>query len=386
MPVSPSMRTVTRVSTTFSSCWSSACIGALWPMISGPPPARLPPRRSCSLPLRNAFSFLRRSSAARRRLTRRAFATASDALCASTTMISRSPLVSTPGFAVVDLDDAEDLLALPERDAEGRADLRAHERLALPDLGRRVGGEDGGALLHDLAEDAARDRDRRARRRVLAAHARHHRDVAGGGARREVLGGLLVVVAEDDGHVRRERHEREARLADRDEHLGEVGRGADLLLRVVERAEAVVVLLDDERLRDEVLDLLQSEDARVVGVVLHGHREVDDAVGGAELDDVTVLERSLAVDRVVDGDALAAPQDGRAVGRALVDEDVALAREDDLRVLARDVRVRHDEVVAFRSADPHDIRGRLERRAGALSASDLEPDHGTRDLSFRAIL
>ena len=111
----------------------------------------------------------------------------------------------------------------------------------------------------------------RARRRVLAAHARHHGHVARGGARRAgALARLVVVVAEDDGHVRRERHEREARLADRDEHLGEIRRGADPLLRVVERAKAVVVLLDDERLRDEVLDLLEGEDAGVVGVVLHG--------------------------------------------------------------------------------------------------------------------
>ncbi len=134
-----------------------------------------------------------------------------------------------------------------------------------------------------------------------------------------------------------------------------------------------------------VMDV-NSGDVCVVGVVLHGHREVDDAVGGAELDDVTVLERRLAIVRVVDDDALAASQDGGPVGRALVDEHVALACEDDLRVLARDMRVRHDEVVALRSTDPHHVGGRFERRAGALSASDLEPDHGKRDLSFRAIL
>ena len=94
----------------------------------------------------------------------------------------------------------------------------------------------------------------------------------------------------------------------------------------------------------------------------------------------------LTAQHVVERDALAAPQDRGAVRGALIDEHVALAREDDLRVLARDVRVRHDEVVAFGAPDPHDVGRGLERGARTLSPGDLDSDHGTRDRSFRAVL
>jgi hypothetical protein len=271
--------------------------------------------------------------------------------------------------AVVDLEDAEDVVALPERDAHGGADLRAHERLALAHLARRVGREHGGALGHDLAVDAARDRDRGRRRARLASHPGHHGHVGGAAFARVVL-----VVLQDDRDVARLLDEIETSLGDRREDLGQIGGRADGLLRLVEELEAALVLLDDGRRGGQILDAAQREDARVGGSVdhdLHG----DALVARAELDHVALLDGHLAPAHVGERRARLAPHDPRAVGGAEVAQDDAVADQGDPRMLARDVLVGDDEVVPLGSTDADRIGRRRQGLAREGPANDHELEH-----------
>ena len=180
-PVSPSMSTVTRVSTTLSSCSTSARIGAAVADDLLRPP--LPPvRRDSSRPLRNAFSFLSRSSAARRRLHEARVGDRERGVVREhRAHVEVAAREDAGALAVVDLEDAEDLLAA------ARAARRASMRICAPiidsvcaDLARRVGGDDRGALAHHLAEDAARDGDGLASRGPCCPRTRvDDRDVAG---------------------------------------------------------------------------------------------------------------------------------------------------------------------------------------------------------------
>jgi hypothetical protein len=280
-------------------------------------------------------------------------------------------------LAVVELQDAQDVLAAPERHGERRADRRAHHRLGVRDLGRRVRRDDRRALRHDLAEHAPRDRDgRRALR--LPANARRDRHVPRDpGAR-----ALLVVVAQDDRHVRRLRHEREARVGDRHDDLVQVARRADRLLRRVQLAHRAGVALDAALGGRQVVDLANRDDARVL-LDLQGEREERAALARAELDLVAVLQRYFARDRVVHRDARIAADDVRAVRRALVAQQILFAVEEDLRVLAGDEVVPDDDVVALRTPEAHEVGGRLEDLADRLPLLDLEPDHDGAVLPIR---
>ena len=156
-PVSPSMSTVTRVSTTLPSWSKSARIAAdcaddlLLALADAPRLlARLEERVLLLEPLLGRAQPLHeaRVGDGERRVVREDRA-----------HVEVGAREDAGALAVVHLQHAEDLLALPERHAEHAADLRAHQRLGLRHLARRVGGDDRGALAHDLAEDAARDRD-----------------------------------------------------------------------------------------------------------------------------------------------------------------------------------------------------------------------------------
>ncbi len=79
--------------------------------------------------------------------------------------------------------------------------------------------------------------------------------------------------------MRGARHESERRVADRDEHVVQVGRSADALLRVVESAEAARVALDRRFGASELVERAHREDARVLlRVVGEGHGDLHDAI------------------------------------------------------------------------------------------------------------
>jgi hypothetical protein len=106
-------------------------------------------------------------------------------------------------------------------------------------------------------------------------------------------------------------------------------------------------------------------------------REAHDALAAPELDDVASLERDLALLALLEGDAPLAAQDRRAVRRAEVLQEVAVAAEDDAGVLARDVLVGQDDVVPRRPAQAHDVGRRLVPRAAPEAVGHVERDHST---------
>ena len=199
--------------------------------------------------------------------------------------------------------------------------------------------------LTTLREDAARDPGwARAREPFCPAHARDDR----GRSRRRPL----LVLAQDDGDVRRAGQERERAVADGDQDVVHVLGGADVLLRLVEDAQAAHVALDRRLRGAELVDLAHRQDAGVAvgGGLADRHGEAHDAVAPAQLDDVARLERDLAAVRVVQRDAPLGAHHGGAVGRAQVAQHVLCAAEGDAGVLARDQLVAQDDVVAGRAA------------------------------------
>jgi hypothetical protein len=104
-------------------------------------------------------------------------------------------------------------------------------------------------------------------------------------------------------------------------------------------------------------------------------RDPDDRVALPELDDVSRLERELAAVALVEADALLAADDGRAVGRLEVAEEVALFARDDSRVLPRDVFVGEYEVVPGRAPDPDHPGRKVVTRPPGPTLSDLQADH-----------
>jgi hypothetical protein len=180
--------------------------------------------------------------------------------------------------------------------------------------------------------------------------------------------------------VRGARHEIEARVGDGDEHVVQIAGRADLLLRLVERADPALVLLHVRRRGLDVRDAPHGDDARVVRVVGDGDGEGDQARLGAELDRIAALQaRGVAVG-VVERDALAAAQDVRPVGGALVLEEVAIPGEEHLGVLTGDVVVGQDDVVALGAPDAQEIGRRLDVLPDRLTLRDLQPYHRIRSL------
>ncbi len=274
--------------------------------------------------------------------------------------------------AVVDLQDAEDVVPFPEGDADRAADGRAHERLALPDVARGVGGQHRCALADHFAKDAARERHGTRRGRALSsrrANARRHR---------HVRAAAVVDVAQDDGDVRRARHERENRVRHVRERFAEVRRRADLLLCAVEGREASRVFLDARRDTPEVLDLADGDDARVVRLVLDLDVDVRDRVARTELDHVAVFEHRLVPRALAERRARPAPDERRAVGRGEIFERRCRGPGVDARVLARHVPIVDHEVIARPSADSNHVPPRVERFSLARCRSDEKPKHRPR--------
>ena len=133
-PVSPSMRTVTRVSTTFAELVEqrahrrAAADDLLLALADAPRLfARLEERVLLLEPLVGGAQALHqpRVGDGERRVVREHGA-----------HVEVRAGEDARALAVVHLEHAEDLLALPERDADDAPDVRAHERLGVPDLER----------------------------------------------------------------------------------------------------------------------------------------------------------------------------------------------------------------------------------------------------------
>jgi hypothetical protein len=231
----------------------------------------------------------------------------------------------------------------------------------------RVGGEHGGALLDDLAEHAAGDRDRVGR--PAAPHACADRDVARRAPR------AVVVLAQGDGEVRRAAHEREDALGHDVDQLVDLERARDLLLRVVERVQDLGVGAEVRLEATELGHASHGHDARVVDVLLEPHLHAHGALRVSEQQDVLVAERHLAARALGDVEHLAAAQHAGAVRALEIAHDVVVAREHDRRVLARDVPLGDREVGRVTTADPEEVCSALELLPLVLSLHDLHSDH-----------
>jgi len=273
-------------------------------------------------------------------------------------------------FAVVDLEDSDDVLALPERDSDRAVDLSAHDGRGLADILARVGREDRGALLDDLAEHAARDRDRLGR--ATAAYPGPDRYVARRAPR------SLVVLAERDRDVGRAADQSEDPLGHDVDELLELERPRDLLLRLVERVEHLGVGAEIGLDAADLCDALHRDDPRVVDVLLQVDLHADRPLRVAEEQDVLVTERDLTARALADVEHLAASDDAGAVRALKIADDVVVARQHDRRVLAGHVPLRECQVSALASPDAQHVCAALERAAPVLALDDLDSDHPER--------
>jgi hypothetical protein len=242
--------------------------------------------------------------------------------------------------AVVALDQADDVVAAPQRDREDRQDRTAEDRLGGQRL-ERVRGEHGGAIGEHATEHGARGPDRIADGlwgiRIGAGALPRH------GEREPIL---VLIAAEQDRDVGGAREELE-RGGDRGlDDLGGLEAGAERLQGLVdpECADRVVLELicqlrqiHDRARRDQpitqvVLTLVADPDGDP-----HGIGRV------AEQDEIAIGEGDLPSRRGVDGDPAAIALDGGSVGRAQIAEHEVLADLRDLRVVAGQMEVGDDD-------------------------------------------
>ncbi len=173
-------------------------------------------------------------------------------------------------------------------------------------------------------------------------------------------------------------HEGERAVADRLHHAVQVLRVPDALLRVVETPEPARVALDGGLGAPQLVDVAHREDVRA-GRLVRGLREGDheahDRLALAELHDVARLERHLPAIALVELDPALTADDGRAVGRSEIAQQVALVARYDARVLARHVLVGQHHVVAGRASEPDEPRRRFMTRPSGEPLRDLQTDH-----------
>jgi hypothetical protein len=270
---------------------------------------------------------------------------------------------------IVDLDDAENGVPLPQRDPDGAADRGAHERLALTDVARRVGGENRGALAYHLAKDAARNGHRAGRRDPLT----------GGGAYPRQPGDVRAVgfidVAQHQSDVGSVGNQRENGIGNRDERLFETRASSDALLGAVKRGETARIFFDSGCNSTEILDLPNRDDPSFVGIVGHRHVDRRDRVPRAELDDVTGFERRFVAGPLAQHGARFSANERGAVGRPEIFQHRSRRAEHDSGVLGRDLYVLENEVVARGSPDANELPGRVERPPFSGTRSNDEPKH-----------
>src|SRR5580658_220046 len=270
---------------------------------------------------------------------------------------------------IVELKDPENVVPFPEGHGQDGPDLRTHEGFAMGHLLRRVGHDDRRTFGHDPTKHTAAHGDRPGRGARMLAHPSDDRHVSRGTAR-----SFVVLIAQHDRDVCGTAHQRERSVADGGDHLREIGGRADSLLRFVERPEAGGISLDRGLHLTEVLDLARREYPGR-GVVGDGHREPYRVLARAELDAVARLEGGLTSGELVERKVSVSAQDGSAMRRPEVTNEIPMTAEHDAGVLARDVRIGKGQVVAFRPPEPHHIRGRLVARSCRQALRHIEPDH-----------
>ena len=258
----------------------------------------------------------------------------------------------------VAVDQADDVLVVPERHAHGRVDLGLDDAHLGPQalVGLDVGDEDGRVALQGRLDDRLADEDALGPQGAvldpddlglegLGLLVLEHEDAP---VHRQVLDEHVHDVVEElvEGHVV-------------DEGLADLAHDGDDLLVLLEALEVEPAARGLQgragrpRLLEDVLDL--DDGVRAVGEGrpldgLDGGLEVlvEVEAGRADEDLVAAGEIDLAAD--------AAAVDERAVLAALVDQGVAPLGRDDDGVAARAELVGEDDVVRGRPADRHPAR------------------------------